>query len=251
MARQCLFCTNPANSGEHLWSGWILKDLKLVNPIHIKRGKNFSKWIDKTEVEMKWVCAKDCNGGWMSDIETENQPHMLAMMNDRPTILEPHEQKLLARWAILKAMVLDGSRRYERFYNESERFAMKPPLRALPISTVVWIGRLSIKAFHAGLTDSFGQINGIPKAFRNCIVTIIVGHLVIQVVTMHVLAPFVTSRLPLQYKAGEWDVNLLEIWPVFGAKSWPPAFSFVPKGRTPHHIAGLINRWKVGDDITR
>jgi len=41
------------------------------------------------------------------------------------------------------------------------------------------------------------------------------------------------------------------IWPVFGEKCWPPKVSFVLKGRTPHHIAHLINRWKIGEDITK
>jgi hypothetical protein len=50
---------------------------------------------------------------------------------------------------------------------------------------------------------------------------------------------------------GAWDVDLLEIWPVFGEKCWPPKVSFVLKEATPHHIAHLINRWKIGEDITK
>jgi hypothetical protein len=190
----------------------------------------------------------------MSAIESENKPHMLAMMNDKPTLLLPIQQKLLTRWAILKSMILDGSspqRRPIPFYTECERTGMKPPLRSLPVNTFTWIGRLSVKdAVHAGLTDTSGAINNIPKSFRCCVTTIVVGHLVIQVATIHVIAPFATQRTCPTVKPGAWDVNLLDIWPVFGEKSWPPRFSFGLKGTT-HHIAQLINRWNIGEDITK
>jgi hypothetical protein len=95
----------------------------------------------------------------MSAIENENKPHMRALMNDKPTLLLPTQQKLLTRWAILKSMILDGSspqRRPIPFYTQDERTGMKPPSRALPINTLTWIGRLEVKAFHAGLTNTFG-----------------------------------------------------------------------------------------------
>ncbi len=250
MAKRCLFCPRTVDSAEHVWSDWILKDLKPVQPIHIRIGKTTNKWVVKPEVRVKCVCQK-CNNGWMSAIENENKPHMLAMMNDKPTVLEPSQQKLLTRRAILKAMVIDGSSKSRiAFYSESERTTMKPPSRSIPVGTLAWIGRLSVKAFHAGLTDTYLPIGNVPKAFHGCVTTIIVGHLAIQVVTMHVLPMFATLHLRPDYKPGAWDVNLLDIWPVFGEERWPPRFSFDLKGTT-HHIAGLINRWKIGTDITK
>src|SRR5579872_2842607 len=156
MARQCIFCPKPVDSAEHLWSDWILEDLKPVEPIHIKFGKSLDVQQDKPEIRIRCVCHK-CNNGWMNDVEGENRPHMLAMMNDKPTVLSPPTQKLLTRWAIMKAMVLDGSspkRRPIPFYNESERIGMKPPLRALPVGTFTWIGKLFVKTFHADLFDT-------------------------------------------------------------------------------------------------
>jgi hypothetical protein len=94
-------------------------------------------------------------------------------------------------------------------------------------------------------------INGIPKAFQGCVVTIIVGHLVIQVLTMHVLPMFAMNRIRPIDKPGAWDVDLLEIWPAFGEKRWRPKVSFVLNGTTPYHIGHLINRWKIGEDITK
>lgn len=221
--------------------------------MRITRGKIKSEWIDNSRVRVKAVCKK-CNNGWMSDIEGENKPHMFAMMNDKRTVLEPVAQKLLTRWAILKAMVIDGSSPVKRtpFYSECERTNMRPPLRALPIGTLVWLGRIPVRSLHVGLGDTFGEISNVPKAFHNCITTIVVGHLVIQVLTMHVLPMFATTRIKPICKPGAWDVNLLDIWPAFGNKTWPPAFSLILKGPPwEHHVGGLITRWSIGEDITK
>lgn len=252
MAKICLFCSNPSNSGEHLWSEWILKDLKPVQPIHVKFGKTFAQWVDNPEVKINCVCHK-CNNEWMSDIEGEVKPFMQPMMHGKPVALRPSEQKLLTRWAVLKSMVLDRAspkRRSTPFYSECERTGMKPPLRALPIGTFAWIGMLSVEAFHAELFDIFGETDGIAKAFHGCITTIIVGQLVIQVATMHVLPMFATRRVLAECQPGAWDVNLLDIWPIFGDKRWPPPFPFILKGTTPHHIARLVRRFRIGEDIT-
>lgn len=251
MAKQCLFCPNRADSAEDIWSSWILEDTKPSQPVQITIGKGLKKMADNPAVRIKAVC-RPCNNGWMSKIEVENMPHMHAMINDQQTVLTPMQQKSLTRWAVLKAMVLDGANQNKRtpFYSEWERTNMKPPVRSLPVGTLTWIGRLSIKGFHAGVTDTFGKINDISKAFRSCVTTIIVGHLVIQVVTMRVLPMFASLRIRPGCNPGAWDINLLEIWPAFGEKHWPPSATFTTDG-TIHHIGTLVNRYKTGEDITK
>ena len=184
----------------------------------------------------------------MSDIEGENIPHMLPMMHDESLMLEPAQQKLLVRWAILKSMILDSAQKKRaHFYSDSERIEMKPPSRCLPVGTLAWIGRLPIRTTHAQLTDTFGNINNFPKAFRGCVTTIVVGHLVIQVVTLHVLPMFATQRIRPTHQPGTWDVKLLNVWPVFGAIKWPPPTSFELKGTD--SIVGLFKRWNIGTEI--
>jgi len=252
MAKKCIFCPQPANSAEDIWSSWILEELKPSQPIRITRGKIKSEWIDDPRVRVKCVCKK-CNNEWMSDIENENKPHMLPMINGKPAVLEPKKQKLLTRWAILKAMVIDGSSKSRKpFYDESDRANIKPPLRAIPVGTLTWTGRLAVKSFHVGVFDTYGEIGNVPKAFHACNTIIIVGHLVIQVLTMRVLPMFATGRqVNARCNPGAWNVNLLDIWPALGDKAWPPAFSFTLKGPREHHIGSLIHRWRIGEDITK
>jgi hypothetical protein len=184
----------------------------------------------------------------MSDLENLNKPHIGSMMHDKPITLEPAQQKLLARWAVLKAMVIEATNRGRTpFYGTDERIGLKPPSSFFPVGTSVWIGRLSRKGFHAGGTDVWRQVDKVPKALHGCITTIIVGHLAIQVLTVHVLAMFAARRHNLEHTPGAWDVNLLDIWPVFGTRNWPPPVTFTLQGS--NSIGTLINKWKVGENI--
>jgi hypothetical protein len=247
MARQCLFCSNPVNSREHIWSDWILKDLKSAKPIRIRIGKRTDVWSDKPEVLVKCVCDQ-CNNGWMSRLESLNKPHMHSMMHDTPVALSPTQQKLLTRWAVLKAIIIEAvNRERTPFYDEGERFNLKPPSSFIPVGTSVWIGRSSINGFHAGGTDIWRQVDEVPKALHGCVTNIVVGRLFIQVLTVHALVRFAASRPSFECNSGTWDVNLLDVWPVFGERRWPPPVTFTARG--PNSIGTVITRWNLGDNI--
>jgi hypothetical protein len=52
------------------------------------------------------------------------------MMNDETTILEPVQQKLLARWAVLKATIIEAANRGKApFFIEEERYGLKVSVR--------------------------------------------------------------------------------------------------------------------------
>lgn len=253
MARRCIFCFRPADSAEDLWSGWILKEFKnrpeLDAPIRFSKGK-FTSWRHNPEVRITCVC-QSCNNGWMSDLETGNKPHMLPMMHGRRITLAPEQQKLLSRWAILKAMVLEGANRERNpFYSEEERRLFKPPSSSMTVGTRVWIGHFSGLGFHTGGTGIFRPLEKIPKAIHGHITTIVLAHLAIQVLTAHVLPMFAGRNIiPLDQNPGKWDVSLLECWPIFGSIRWPPAVPFTPRGS--NSIGRLVFRWKIGTDINK
>jgi hypothetical protein len=186
----------------------------------------------------------------MSDLENVNQARMRTMMRGQRTVLDPAEQKLLARWALLKAIVIDAiNQRRTPFYSECERTKFKPPLSAFPVGTSVWLARFSsFRAFHAGGNDIWQNIGEVPKAMRGCVTNIVVGHLILQTLTMHVLPMFANRRILPECKPGAWDVSLLNIWPIFGALVWPPSISFEAKGG-PNRLGNIIDRWQVGVDV--
>jgi hypothetical protein len=80
-------------------------------------------------------------------------------------------------------------------------------------------------------------------------VTIIVGHLVIQVVTMHV-DPDAAAKgmLDPQPKRGDWETTLTPIWPIeLQDVMWPPKVTFTNGGK--NQIAKLMDRWRIGNNV--
>lgn len=249
MPKKCIFCPNPADSAEHLFSDWILEELEDISgPINIKIGKRKNVWQHTPEVKVNCVCHQ-CNNGWMSNLETKNQPYMRSMMHGHSIVLEPSQQKQLARWAVLKTIVLDAADRQRHpFYTAEERESLRPPLASCLPGTTIWLGYLSSRSFHMGATDLSGSIGEVPKAYRGSVTTVVLGHLVIQVLSVHVLPMFAGFRkLRWTYKPGKWDESLLMSWPVLGSISWPPLLSFVERGQNP--IAALIDRFRIGIDV--
>ena len=95
MPRKCLFCPNPVDSAEHIWSDWILEDLKLATAVRITVGRE-SVWVDNPEIEIETVC-RACNNGWMSRLEEANRLPIHAMINNEPCVLTKRDQNKLTR----------------------------------------------------------------------------------------------------------------------------------------------------------
>lgn len=251
MPRTCIFCPNPANSKEDLFSKWILRDLKSTSAVKQAMkatiGKHLSVWLAKPEVKVGTVCGK-CNNVWMSGLETENKPTIHAMINDEAYWLTEEQQTSLSRWAVMKAMVLDSMNTQRTpFYLPAERIEVKNNSLAIPLGTNVWLGRLSVNAFHMGGTDLWGDINKVSKAFNGCVTTIIMGHMIIQILSGHALTELATDKLFVGCKPGKWDTNLLDIWPTSVSRRWPPSLSLDLRGAD--SIGHLLDRWKLGTDL--
>src|SRR5262250_2964287 len=100
--KACLFCDKEADSLEHLWPHWILRRLGM-KPIRQKFGKRPAKVIPHSWLEIRCVCEKDCNNGWMADLEKENVPIIGEMMENRSLTLDEAQQPSLVAWAMKTA----------------------------------------------------------------------------------------------------------------------------------------------------
>ncbi len=119
--------------------------------------------------------------------------------------------------------------------------------RENPPLTLVWIGRMDGKHlgnFGTDFTVNWGENNkriGMGSAF-----TMVVGHFVTQVVTVH---PELTGvEIPaVPCKMGNWQESLIQIWPITKPViNWPPKVSFTNGGT--QGIAYLMDRWRIGSD---
>ena len=250
MAKQCSFCANEANSKEHLWSDWILQRLG-TQPTRIKMGKAPATAMDHSVVEVRCVCRVLCNAGWMSALEVENIPIIGRLMENTSTPLDTKQQTSLALWAVMKAMVLDAVNAKKRGHfftrNECETLRLQ---RKIPDKTVVQIGAYIRKGYSADGTIVWLDFPNAPKAAKASVSTFVIGHLVIQAVTVHHEPEHENDPVgTVAIGDGEWDKLLLRIWPV-GAQpvTWPPHATFDNSG--PRSIATLQNRWRMGKDAT-
>jgi hypothetical protein len=209
MAKQCLFCANEANSKEHLWSGWIL-DRVGMQPTRIKMGKAQASVMDHSVVEVRCVCIL-CHGGWMSALESENIPIIGRVMENAATPLDAAQQTSLALWAVMKAMVLDAVNAKNRghFFTRNECEALRLH-RKIPDKTVVQIGAYVRSSYSADGTIVWLDFPNAPKAAKASVSTFVIGHLVIQVVTVHHEPEH--ENAPVQgvmIRDGEWDKLLV------------------------------------------
>jgi hypothetical protein len=159
--RVCLFCEKGKLSDEHILSQWTHKLLP---------ASQASKWtefaiqveggipLSQTPLEHKntrtkktrsrvgsirnfkplTVC-RPCNHGWMkSDIEERVRPILTKIITGERTEVSADDQTLLAQWFTLKMIVLDGSNRTLRAFNQFERTAFMES-RSIPEGLEVWL----------------------------------------------------------------------------------------------------------------
>lgn len=249
MPELCLFCDNNSGSKEHLWPKWI-HDRKDFGPLDFQLGSSQQKVIPNPEIMVKTVCGV-CNNGWMSKLESENVPTIGSMLQDIAIPLVEAQQKSVAAWSVKTAMVSDsmkGRAAPNQFYSREERVNLRMT-REIPQRSLIWIGR--IEDMHLG---NFGTDFALfdPQKERigmGSVTTIVVGHFVTQVVSVHVEKDNIEiANLPC--KMGNWNDSLVQIWPIQKASvQWPPQASFTNGG--PSGIAYLMDRWRMGDQVEK
>jgi len=187
----------------------------------------------------------------MSALESENIPIIGCLMQNTAKPLDAAQQTSLALWAVEKAMVLDAVNAKNRghFFTRNECEALRLH-RRIPDKTVVQIGAYGRSGYSADGTIVWLDFPNAPKAAKASVSTFVMGHLVIQVVTVHHEPEHENARVQgVTIRDGEWDKLLLPIWPV-GTRpmTWPPQATFSNSGAS--SIATLQNRWRIGKDAT-
>lgn len=251
-AQTCLFCDRQSGSREHLWAAWIHERLPKREPIRITFADRPIAISKNPEIKAKTVCGV-CNNGWMSNLEAACIPVIGNLMQNISLPLDTSQQTLLVTWAVKTAMVLDSTNTRERtaFYSKSEGEQLRMT-SAIPANTRVWIGRSALNGLHADGTDvGIMAPGGTSRVAVGNASTFIVGHLALQVFTVHPLpehkdkyAESVFNDVPP--RPGPWSDLLVQIWPANGRiVTWPPPQTFTGTG-TRYHIGQLLYRWRMG-----
>jgi hypothetical protein len=252
MADNCIFGDNPAGNREHLWAQWI-HERHDFGPIRMQRGSKEEIIVPDPKITVKSVCAK-CNNGWMNDLENANIPLLGSMMQDLSLRLEPDQQITVGRWVTKTGMILDSIRPRTngiRFYTQDECAGMRTGL-VIPARTRIWLGRMPSKHLHAGGTDFLYRRKEDGKPIvHSSINSFVVGYFVAQIMTQHTLDGFDEHTIPdLEPKPGDWENQLLQIWPVERERiMWPPPVSFTNGGAL--GIGYLLDRFRIGDNVEK
>ena len=105
----CLFAVDPPILPPRLMKKYLVSHVDS----HIERSdRNLIKRAgDIRDWQIKCVCETTCNNGWMRRIENQARPVMFPLIEGTEILkgqtfrLTLHEQKIIATWAVLKAMV--------------------------------------------------------------------------------------------------------------------------------------------------
>jgi hypothetical protein len=243
---QCLFCERRAGSREHLWAAWIHERLLRKQPIRITFAGRPVTYSNNPEITVKTVCGI-CNNGWMSNLEADCIPLLGSLMQGLSVPLDPSQQSLISTWAVKTAMVLDSTNTRARslFYSRAECGSLRVN-RTIPDRTRVWIGRSGLDGLLAdGTIVTIQKQDGVKIAFGSP-TTFVVGHVALQVFTIHPLAGFESLHIDPAPRPGQWEKLLVELWPTKTySVNWPPLWTFTGNG-IERHIGQLLFRWRMG-----
>lgn len=197
--RHCAFCSNSANSQEHIWSEWILgllpesKDGKFT--LMLPDGSYKTKRLKKP-VHTAGVVCRSCNNGWMS-----NRLEKPMQQATESLILETHEKTFtpadclaIARWAFKTTVVANHMNRDEEsFFPEQHRLRFAADQTIAP-GIHVWLSRRYSRYFTTNFrvervtkrpaTDLMPHLVSLPPSpyeFQIYACTLVIGWLCLQV----------------------------------------------------------------------
>ena len=119
---ECIFCGNRDDlTCEHFFPAWLNKSLRHDHHFAIRK---LNKWgLGQSRKAQGWgstisaprdIVCRDCNNGWMSDLEERVKPLIITMLGGRSLSLTRTDQIAFARWATMKSVVWDGDHDLDR-----------------------------------------------------------------------------------------------------------------------------------------
>ena len=247
MPRECAFCSQPANSKEHVWPDWLRRteDIRAALP-HVlaeQRGAGAPEVVRQYEdqpYKMKtgYVC-KTCNHGWMSDLEQDVEQIMGGMLAGRGRELGSGSQAALAAWAFKMAVVFDRVWDADAWVVPSEHAHALREHGEPPYGTRLWMA--SYDTTSVGISRMFACSTALEgqdydSDSRNVYVrTFTVGPTLFQI--------YGTTNPGLTELDTKWPLHheVHQLWPYAGTFTWRPR-----PAMTDEIVAAFADRIFVG-----
>jgi hypothetical protein len=190
MAKECAFCPSTAKlSGEHLWSAWMSRLLPGRKRL-TKRGSNREIMETRIAPTIDWkikVVCKDCNNGWMSDLENNiAKPAMADLILGKINIPIDHKRAhSLAIFTFKTAIVLDHLANTEPFFDRAIRYEFRESL-TVPLHVRMWLNAFALAGRGEANTFYNGAYLSESNGLEMYVCTFLVQHLVLQLVACKV-----------------------------------------------------------------
>jgi hypothetical protein len=219
----CIFCDAPANSGEHLFPDWVLRQLKLKYDgfKNTVGGKVVDEVMGK-DLKMSCVC-QNCNNRWMNDMEVTTKKFMSRMIEGHKVQLTKQEQQTLTEWCVKTAMCQDTTTHHKRFFTDAECKGFKAK-RTLPEHCKAWTARINKPKLNIQGSDFTLTIGGsaVPVLHAS-VFTMHMGQLVLQALIWHMQPGWEKAEPDFVSKPAQWDKLIVQVWPNSKElKTWPP-----------------------------
>ncbi len=223
---RCVFCGATGKmTSEHVFPLWtrnvVLPDVR-GDSGYIFKGRSGAYEVvpgmPVAALEVKRVCAK-CNNGWLADLEQKAKPLLTRPIQGDPARFHLVDVTTIATWAYKTCILADLA---------SSRLLAAMPYRWLcqrrppPKDVVVTMGaygsaRYPQFALSTPVDYKVERGSAGPVDLSAYLITISIGHLVLQVFGHHI-------RNAVDLSPSDWKRDYSRvIWPSQASASWPPA----------------------------
>ena len=146
--RCCLFCTNPLTerAREHVIPQWLIDYLDVTEEdlfqgiAQNEHGVLHKKPTQVTQSFVEGRVCRQCNSGWMSDLENQARPVLMDLMTGQRTLhaLGAEERLLLGRWTAKTAFILSNAAPIQAPVPENHPPTLRESSETLPVGVGVF-----------------------------------------------------------------------------------------------------------------
>jgi hypothetical protein len=182
-------------------------------------------------------------------METAVSPILGRMVDDHSILLDAPQRWAIAAWSVKTAMALHSTvKARPLFYTPEEHQALMFS-SAIPLRTFVWLGRFIGTANLGGITSDVTVREVGRSACPSRVTTLLLGHIAIQIFTVHATAEYRDRTIQIGCAQGPWDDILIGCWPTNGRNLyWPPALAFHENIEAINFLA-FADRHLVGAEV--